>query len=103
MKYLAILFLLPLASQAQLRPVTAAVHIAPKAGKLGEIISIDGNPAPDRPTSVIYMEGRRTVTYRCPGTNIPDSMLLDLRGGMVYELMCHRTKTEVRVSLQTWP
>ncbi len=103
MKYLAILFLLPLASEAQLRPVTAVVHIAPKADKLGEIISIDGNPAPDRPTSVIYMEGRRTVAYRCPGTNVPASMRLDLKGGLVYELLCHGAKAEVRVSPQTWP
>jgi hypothetical protein len=107
MKHLAILLLLPLTSLAEPRLDTAVIRIAKSSiTPSGEIVSIDGNRPPDRPTSVIYMAGPRTIEYRCPGTktgSAPASMQLELKGGMVYELVCHGAKATVRVSAQAWP
>jgi hypothetical protein len=107
MKYLAILLLIPLTSSAAPKLDSAVVRLAKSdITPPGEIVSVDGNRTPDRPTSVIYVAGRRAITYRCPGIKTdraPASIQLDLKGGMVYELVCHGAKATVRVSAQAWP
>ena len=109
MKYLLLLLIfVPLPGSANPGLASTVIRIAEQPGvtPAGEIVSIDGVESPDEPTSVIFMSGKRIVAYRCPGvspTTPPASLQMDLKGGMVYELVCNGSEAKVRVSKQVWP
>ena len=103
MKPLVILLLF-LTSCVSTRPELASAVIRfaeePRMGLPGSIASIDGNEIEDHPTSVIYLAGKRSITYRCPDTIIMDrlpTLQIDLEPGRIYELICIGGTATVRV------